>query len=546
MSLRKTKKLISLLMAVCMVACIICAAVVPATATINEAVRNDSNGVVVIRPYIYVSGAIDIDGTTVRYDHTNIATVITHNTSFDDYSPAMGTAFLINEDTALTCAHVVNHTMWDPNDSADIKLILNRMEYLRNMGYNVDIEVKVVLNKDVAIPGKVLNQSVQDDYAVIKLDQALGGKTALPLADSSKVKTTQTIYALGFPGDALSTELREEVRDNRAYDSDDVSISEGNIQKVTTLNNTDVFQHSATTSGGNSGGPIVDDRGAVIGVHKWGSGTSNEFHWATAINEVKKVLDGLSIPYTDLDGEGTVTPSGSADASEATDETTVEETVAETQIVSGSDTNDTDTKAGGLSLPLIIGIIAGVVVLIAVVIIIIVVVSKKNKGNGPKGGAPTPGPGPAPRPAAPGQPAAQPYNRPQMPPMGAAPTAPTNEGAGETSVLNEGAGETTVLGGAQGTGFALVRKSNNEKISINKPEFTIGKERRRVDYCIANNNSVSRVHAKLKVRGGVCYIADLGSTNCTYVNGTKLDPNQEVALKKGDKITISDEEFEMI
>lgn len=543
MSLRKTKRLISLLMAVCMVACIICAAVVPASATINEAVREDSNGVALVRPYIYVSGAIDIDGTTVRYDHTNIATIITHDTSFDDYSPFMGTAFLINDDTALTCAHVVNHTMWNPDESADVKLILNRMESLRNMGYNVDIECKIVLNKDVAISGKVLNQSVQDDYAVIKLDQALGGKTALPLADSSQVKTTQTVYALGFPGDALSTELREEVRDNRAYDSDDVSVSEGNIQKVTTLNNTDVFQHSATTSGGNSGGPIVDDRGAVIGVHKWGSGTSNEFHWATAINEVKKVLDGLNIDYVDMDKGGEEKPtSAEGDETEAVEETEASATVA------------AETEAPATTAPagpnwIIIAIIALVVILIAVVIIIVVVVSKKNKGNGPKGGAPAPGPAPAPnRPAAPAAPTAppvaQPYNRPQMP-MGAAPTAPTNDGAGETSVLNDGAGETTVLGG-QGTGFTLMRKSNNEKISINKPEFTIGKERRRVDYCIANNNSVSRVHAKLKVRGGVCYIADLGSTNCTYVNGTKLDPNQEVALKKGDKITISDEDFEMI
>lgn len=138
-----------------------------------------------------------------------------------------------------------------------------------------------------------------------------------------------------------------------------------------------------------------------------------------------------------------------------------------------------------------------------------------------------------------------PYNRPPTP-VGSAPTMPTNDGAGETSVLNDGAGETTVLGGNQATGFALVRKSNNERITINKPEFTIGKERRRVDYCIANNNSVSRVHAKLKVRGGVCYISDLGSTNCTFVNGVKLSPNQEIALKKGDKVKISDEEFEII
>ena len=92
----------------------------------------------------------------------------------------------------------------------------------------------------------------------------------------------------------------------------------------------------------------------------------------------------------------------------------------------------------------------------------------------------------------------------------------------------------------------MIRKRNNEKISINKPEFIIGKERRRVDYCISDNNSISRAHAKIKVRAGRCYISDLGSTNCTYVNGVKLSPNQEVILSKGDKIKISDEEFEFL
>lgn len=34
------------------------------------------------------------------------------------------------------------------------------------------------------------------------------------------------------------------------------------------------------------------------------------------------------------------------------------------------------------------------------------------------------------------------------------------------------------------------------------------------------------------------------STNGTFVNGSRVSPNQEVALKSGDVIRISDEEFE--
>ena len=122
-----------------------------------------------------------------------------------------------------------------------------------------------------------------------------------------------------------------------------------------------------------------------------------------------------------------------------------------------------------------------------------------------------------------------------------------NQGAGETTVLNEGAGETTILGGSETLGIpsgVLVNSKTGEKIIINKPEFAIGKERSRVDYCISNDNSVSRLHLKVRVRAGKCFIVDMGSKNGTYINGNKLTPNQEVMIQNGDKLEISHIEFE--
>ena len=112
-------------------------------------------------------------------------------------------------------------------------------------------------------------------------------------------------------------------------------------------------------------------------------------------------------------------------------------------------------------------------------------------------------------------------------------------------VTAEGASETVSLD-MDGVSFTIKRKNGEEEIVISQPDFYIGKESAKVDYCITNNNSVSRRHAKLKVRSGKCYIRDLGSTNCTYINGKKLAPNQEVALIPGDRIRLSNEEFEFI
>lgn len=507
-----TKRLLSVLLAIMMLASLMVTAVISVSAE-NTAVNDVKNSILQVRMYY-----------------------MKDNTKYPIYS---GTSFLINEDTILTCSHVVNID----KTLADILDTVEGAPYkTASVGY------EVVVSKDVTIRANLKNQSVEDDFAILTLSEPIGGKTIAKIADSDEVKSTDQVYSLGFPGTIAKTQS------TNTYTASDVTVTEGIVQKVGEVNGTNFIISAADLTEGVSGGPLVNANGEVVGINqsylvRWdrtamsdatANKTGNYYH--VAMHQITDVLDALNIKWTPGTGAPTPTTSEETKAEEPTEAPAVE-TVAPTVAPPAASSGPNW---------ILIAIIALVVILIAVVIVIIVVVSKKGKGNGngPKPGAPTPGPGAPnrPRPQAPQAPSAppyaQPYNRPQMP-SGGAPTVPSNDGAGETSVLNDGAGETTVLGGVA-TGFTLMRKSNNEKVNINKPEFTIGKERRRVDYCIANNNSVSRVHAKIKVRAGVCYIADLGSTNCTYVNGTKLAPNQEVALKKGDKIKISDEEFEMI
>lgn len=521
----KTKRITSLLMALILIVSMIAMAVVPASAeSYNDAVKEDANGVLQIRTTAYATGKVT-DGTyTYSFDN-------------EPFLIASGTAFLINPNTILTCAHVIN------KDDMRVEVEDYGMKF-------ESVVYEVVINKDVTITCSLENYSEQDDYAILTLNKAVGGKSVLKLGDSDQISVTQKVYALGFPG--VITDLQKAYDSvNVTYDRDDVTITEGDIQKVTSINNTKVIQHGCATSGGNSGGPIVDENGAVLGVHKWGDPEdNNSYHYATSINEVKKVLDSLLIKYTSADEPApTVAEETEKDDSVETSSAVVESTT--TDILSNDDNNissnnnnngEIGEKKDDTKTIIIIAIIALIVILIAVVIVIIIVSMKKKNGpgNGSQGGSGNPVmPPTAPNPPTPPQ-----QNR--YTPYGGAPTMPSNEGAGETSVLSSGAGETTVLGGNHATGFTLLRKSNNERININKPEFIIGKERRRVDYCIDNNSSVSRTHAKIRVRSGKCYICDLGSTNCTYVNGSRISSNQEVELNKGDKIKISDEEFELI
>ena len=92
----------------------------------------------------------------------------------------------------------------------------------------------------------------------------------------------------------------------------------------------------------------------------------------------------------------------------------------------------------------------------------------------------------------------------------------------------------------------LIRHSNGEEILINKAVFRIGKERAKVDYCITDNKTVSRVHATIFTRNGDCFAADNNSTNRTFINGNPIPVQTEMPLRSGDVLKFSNEEFDFI
>lgn len=54
----------------------------------------------------------------------------------------------------------------------------------------------------------------------------------------------------------------------------------------------------------------------------------------------------------------------------------------------------------------------------------------------------------------------------------------------------------------------------------------------------AQDRGVSRIHAQLQIIDAIVHITDLGSTNGTFVNGTRLELNTPTALRKGDELLL--------
>lgn len=481
-----------------------------------------------------------------------------------------GSGFLISDQVLLTNQHVVQmseKTKQDASEAYGVDFVNDN---------KLDIRLQVVVQRDVVIDATVKKSSAEMDVAIVDLSEPIYDRTPLKLGDSGSTTEAQKVYALGFP------QAAELAQDINYYTNADVTVTDGIVAKKVEVNGTPFLQHSAKLSGGNSGGPLLNADGVVIGINQFRT-NGDEYYYAMEINDIKKLLDAIGVTYSSTEGSQ-IPPDNNSNNNETNnilennesqevpepeeeaDKSSLESKIAEAKKVDASQYTEESMKVfieklekaegiaadkdvsqelvdqtteelsdafgdleepDGLEIWLWV-IVGGVAVAIVVIVVIIVLVSKGNKKHPvPARNIPTGGSGST------------------VPPQQTPPTTPSGYGGnGETSVLNEGAGETTVLGAGSSSGAYLIRRKNRERIMLTGPVFTIGKERRRVNYCVDDNSSVSRCHVRISRKGSQYMVADMNSTNYTFINGVKVNPGEEKPLSDNDLLRLSDEEFE--
>ena len=82
--------------------------------------------------------------------------------------------------------------------------------------------------------------------------------------------------------------------------------------------------------------------------------------------------------------------------------------------------------------------------------------------------------------------------------------------------------------------YAMDRR-NKQHIELKQFPCTIGKMAGCVDHVLADN-SVSRIHAKFERQGDRVLLTDMNSTNGTYKNGLRMEPQETVEIEPGDEI----------
>lgn len=163
------------------------------------------------------------------------------------------------------------------------------------------------LDTSQAIPCEVLYAAGTDypDMAILRAAEPMQGRTALPLlADESALEVGDRVYALGYPGSSDQTEVGV-YGERTVAGVEDVTITSGVVSRFTTsatYGNTRIIQHDATINHGNSGGPLINEGGAVVGINTYGLGQNVSTgdvnsYYTVRIQYVMDKLDELGIPY---------------------------------------------------------------------------------------------------------------------------------------------------------------------------------------------------------------------------------------------------------
>src|SRR5882724_2579610 len=145
--------------------------------------------------------------------------------------------------------------------------------------------IEVILGDRTRYPAKFIGADEKNDVALVKIDPK--GKTlvALPLGDSANLLVGQKVLAIGNPFGFSST-LTTGV----------VSAVGRTIQTGETTLIDEAIQTDAAINQGNSGGPLLNTHGEVIGINSaiyTPSGTTAGIGFAIPINTAKNIAQDL-------------------------------------------------------------------------------------------------------------------------------------------------------------------------------------------------------------------------------------------------------------
>lgn len=190
-----------------------------------------------------------------------------------------GSGIVVAPDRVLTNAHVVSEEE-----------------------YEGAIRVVIVPSEGgEAITAEVVDRSPRNDLALLALDN--GARLTPATFFSGPVGDGADVFAIGYPGGvdiAQGLNMADVLRPQTPVKT------RGTVSAGRSAKDFETLLHTAAIGGGNSGGPLVDSCGRVLGVNSFGSlsdGSDAEFFFAIAQREAAAFLRKNGIRFRSVDAE---------------------------------------------------------------------------------------------------------------------------------------------------------------------------------------------------------------------------------------------------
>jgi S1-C subfamily serine protease len=335
------------------------------------------------------------------------------------------------------------------------------------------------------------------DLALLQVERK--GLPSIALADSEQTRNGQSIFAVGYPAVASSTD--EVIGGWLSRDSDlEATFNPGTITAIKRdIANTPVLQSNVGIYSGNSGGPAVNLDGEVIGIASWGHANAEQIKFLVPSNVARKFLGEAGVRPT-TDGAFNKHYRAALDAAREGQWLDAKRDLSQASVLFPKSpdlirfTHDTD-RAIRVMPPWqrhpIAAIVIGVLALAGLVVATLLVARSRM---------------------------------PRIPadllksPTVETVVAPTGLAASAQGVL----GKFTFLNGTRA----------GEKLGLGGSGIRIGREST-ICEIVLENPKVSRLHAEVVSIDGKVLLIDRNSSNGTYVNDHKIDKR---FLKDGDII----------
>lgn len=238
---------------------------------------------------IPVSADMDVDAR----DSVVVVASLLHTNGMGSQSYGWGTGFFVNDQYLVTNHHVIEPFL-EYGAGTDITLTFE--DGTQALAYS---EVRVYFESSRSIEAFLVAHDAARDIAVLKLDTPTTERTPLQLLVPTEDEVGSSVYAVGYPGLAENWFARA----TETWGAKNATVTAGTISRLYTQAGTGC-QHVQTDCDikpGNSGGPLVDANGHVVGVSTWrmpDSESADYVNYAVSISEVISLLHVYGISYT--------------------------------------------------------------------------------------------------------------------------------------------------------------------------------------------------------------------------------------------------------